>query len=48
MNQVENIYWGLVQAYEDVQAKIAALDQSTKLARATSRKQLGRLVPWRR
>ena len=32
VNQVENIYWGLVQAYEDVQAKQRALEQSTKLA----------------
>jgi len=31
VNQVETIYWGLVQAYEDVQAKEHALDQSSKL-----------------
>ena len=31
VNQVESIYWGLVQAYEDVQAKQRALAQSTKL-----------------
>jgi outer membrane protein TolC len=31
VNQVENIYWGLVQAYEDEQAKERALDQSSKL-----------------
>lgn len=31
VNQVESIYWGLVQAYEDVQAKQRALDQSSKL-----------------
>ncbi|MGC1462348.1 MAG: TolC family protein [Terracidiphilus sp.] len=31
VNQVETIYWGLVQAYEDVQAKERALDQSVKL-----------------
>ena len=31
VNQVETIYWGLVQAYEDVQAKERALEQSTKL-----------------
>jgi len=36
---VENIYWGLVQAYEDVQAKQRALAQSTKLA-SDDRKQL--------
>ena len=31
VNQVETIYWGLVQAYEDVQSKQRALEQSTKL-----------------
>jgi len=31
VNQVETIYWGLVQAYEDEQAKERALDQSTKM-----------------
>jgi outer membrane protein TolC len=36
---VENIYWGLVQAYEDVQSKQHALAQSTKLA-SDDRKQL--------
>ena len=46
VNQVENIYWGLVSAYEDVQSKERALDQSTKLA-ADNRKQLeiGTLAP---
>jgi outer membrane protein TolC len=39
VNQVETIYWGLVQAYEDVQAKQRALAQSTKLA-SDDRKQL--------
>jgi len=39
VNQVETIYWGLVQAYEDVQAKEHALEQSTKLA-SDDRKQL--------
>jgi outer membrane protein TolC len=39
VNQVENIYWGLVQAYEDVQAKQRAVAQSTKLA-SDDRKQL--------
>ena len=39
VNQVESIYWGLVQAYEDVQAKKRALAQSTKLA-SDDRKQL--------
>ena len=31
VNQVETIYWGLVQSYEDVQAKERALDQSSQL-----------------
>ena len=46
VNQVENIYWALVGAYEDVQAKQRALDQSTKLA-GDNRKQLeiGTLAP---
>jgi outer membrane protein len=39
VNQVETIYWGLVQAYEDVQSKEHALEQSTKLA-DDDRKQL--------
>jgi outer membrane protein len=46
VNQVESIYWGLVQAYEDVQAKERALEQSTKLDSDT-RKQLeiGTMAP---
>jgi len=46
VNQVETIYWGLVQAYEDVQAKERGLDQSSKLA-ADNRKQLdiGTMAP---
>ena len=46
VNQVENIYWGLVSAYEDVQAKQRALEQSQRLA-ADNRKQLqiGTLAP---
>jgi len=32
INQVENIYWGLVSAYEDEQAKERALAQSSKLS----------------
>ena len=39
VNQVETIYWGLVQAYEDVQAKQRALEQSSKVA-SDNRKQL--------
>jgi outer membrane protein TolC len=46
INQVENIYWGLVSAYEDVQSKERALEQSKQLA-ADNRKQLqiGTLAP---
>ena len=46
VNQVENIYWGLVSAYEDVQSKQRALDQSTQLA-SDDQKQLeiGTLAP---
>lgn len=46
VNQVENIYWGLVSAYEDVQSKQRALDQSKQLA-SDNRKQLqiGTLAP---
>ena len=46
VNQVESIYWGLVQEYEDVQAKERALEQSTKLS-ADVRKQLeiGTMAP---
>lgn len=45
-NQVETIYWGLVQAYEDVQAKQHALEQTEKLL-ADDRKQLeiGSMAP---
>ncbi|MGA2672712.1 MAG: TolC family protein [Terracidiphilus sp.] len=46
VNQVETIYWGLVQAYEDVQAKERALEQSSKVA-GDNRKQLeiGTMAP---
>jgi len=46
VDQVETIYWGLVQAYEDVQAKQRGLDQSTQLL-ADDRKQLqiGTMAP---
>jgi outer membrane protein TolC len=46
VNQVENIYWGLVNAYEDVQAKQRALEQTTKVS-ADNRKQLeiGTMAP---
>jgi outer membrane protein TolC len=46
VNQVENIYWGLVNAYEDVQAKERALEQTTKVS-SDNRKQLeiGTMAP---
>ena len=46
VTQVENIYWGLVSAYEDEQSKERALAQSTQLA-SDNRKQLeiGTLAP---
>ncbi|GGA57135.1 hypothetical protein GCM10011507_05580 [Edaphobacter acidisoli] len=46
VTQVENIYWGLVSAYEDEQSKERALAQSTQLD-ADNRKQLqiGTLAP---
>jgi outer membrane protein len=46
VNQVENIYWGLVSAYEDELAKERALAQSTQLT-SDNRKQLeiGTLAP---
>ena len=46
VNQVENIYWSLVSAYEDEQAKERALTQSSQLT-SDNRKQLeiGTLAP---
>ncbi|MDR3741601.1 MAG: TolC family protein [Terracidiphilus sp.] len=46
VNQVETIYWGLVQAYEDMQAKEHALQQSSQLL-GDNRKQLdiGTMAP---
>ncbi|WP_371719947.1 TolC family protein [Acidobacterium sp. S8] len=46
VNQVENIYWGLVSAYEDLQAKQRSLEQSSQLL-SDDRKQLeiGTLAP---
>ncbi len=46
VNQIENIYVGLVSAYEDVQSKQRALEQSKQLA-SDNRKQLaiGTLAP---
>jgi outer membrane protein TolC len=46
VNQVENIYWGLVNAYEDVQAKQRALEQSTQVAKENRRQlEIGSMAP---
>ena len=46
VNQVENIYWGLVSAYEDEQAKERALAQSSQLTADNRRQlQIGTLAP---
>ena len=46
ISQVENIYWGLVSAYEDEQAKERALAQSTQLTEDNRRQlQIGTLAP---
>jgi outer membrane protein len=46
VNQVETIYWGLVQAYEDVQAKERALDQSTRLLEDNKKQlEIGTMAP---
>ncbi len=46
VNQVESIYWGLVSAYEDVQAKQRALAQSSKLADDTHKQlEIGTVAP---
>jgi len=46
VNQVETIYWGLVQAYEDVQAKQRALDQSNQLLIDNQKQlQIGTMAP---
>ncbi len=46
VNQVEQIYWGLVQAYEDVQAKEQALEQSSKLDSDVRKQlQIGTMAP---
>jgi outer membrane protein TolC len=46
VNQVENIYWVVVSAYEDVQAKQQALEQSTKLASDTQKQlDIGTMAP---
>ena len=46
VTQVESIYWALVSAYEDEQAKTRALNQSTQLAADDRRQvQIGTLAP---
>jgi len=46
VNQVEGIYWGLVGAYEDVQAKQRALAQSSKLSEDTHKQlEIGTMAP---
>lgn len=46
VNQVENIYWGLVSAYEDVQAKQRTLEQSTQLQSDTQKQlDIGTMAP---
>ena len=46
VNQVENIYWGLVQAYQDVQSKQRALDQSSQLLTDNQKQlQIGTMAP---
>ena len=45
-NQVENIYWGLVSAYQDVQSKERALTQSTQVQSDTQKQlQIGTVAP---
>ncbi|MFP5235476.1 MAG: TolC family protein [Acidobacteriota bacterium] len=45
-NQVEDIYWGLVSAYQDVQSKERALAQSTQLQSDTQKQlQIGTVAP---
>jgi outer membrane protein TolC len=46
INQVENIYWGLVSSYEDVQSRQHALDQSTSLEKDDEKQlQIGSMAP---
>jgi outer membrane protein TolC len=46
VNQVETIYWGLVSAYEDEQAKERALAQSSQLTQDNRRQlEIGTLAP---
>ncbi|HEX3986673.1 MAG TPA: TolC family protein [Acidobacteriaceae bacterium] len=46
INQVEDIYWGLVSAYEDVQSKQRALSQSSSLEKDDEKQlQIGSMAP---
>jgi outer membrane protein len=46
VNQVETIYWGLVQNYQDVQAKQRALEQSNQLLSDNQKQlQIGTMAP---
>lgn len=46
VNQVEGIYWGLVQAYENLQSKQHALDQSTQLVNDNKKQlEIGTMAP---
>ncbi|HWT65017.1 MAG TPA: TolC family protein [Terracidiphilus sp.] len=46
VNQVENIYWVVVSAYEDVQAKERALEQSTRVDNDTKKQlEIGTMAP---
>lgn len=46
INQIEDIYWGLVSAYEDVQSKQRALNQSTSLEKDYEKQlQVGSVAP---
>jgi outer membrane protein len=46
INQVEQIYWGLVSAYEDLRAKQHALEQSTRLLEDDKKAlEIGTLAP---
>ncbi|WP_446743211.1 TolC family protein [Silvibacterium acidisoli] len=46
INQVENIYWGLVSAYEDLQSRQRALEQSTRLLEDDKKSlEIGTLAP---
>ncbi len=46
VSQVESIYWGLVEAYEQAQAKEQALEQSTKLLNDNKKQlEIGTMAP---